>query len=288
MSDSDGCFQRFSRLAGALLCASVLAGCGTLEFFYNRADWLATEYVEGIVSLDEAQSSELSQRFEATLEWHRTEELPRYEALLAAADALVRNDAPASGIEALVLRAEQRRAILGARLAEAVAPTIVSLSAEQIDELAGSLAERAREREAKFAQSDPAARLEARRERMRERVERWTGALSDEQIEIVGVASDAFPDETGNWAGWQRRAGDELVTLLRTGAGVAEVRTHLANWLGGTTSRPAEVVASAAAWRTGIVAFVRTVNAMMTERQRTHVLELMAEYAGVARSAQST
>jgi hypothetical protein len=58
-----------------------LAGCG-LGLVYPRLDSVVGFYIEGLVTLDEAQSVSLKRTLVSNLEWHRQSELERYSAFL--------------------------------------------------------------------------------------------------------------------------------------------------------------------------------------------------------------
>ncbi len=58
-----------------------LAGCG-LGLVYPRLDTVVGFYVEGLVTLDKAQSAALKRTLAGNLEWHRRSELDRYSAFL--------------------------------------------------------------------------------------------------------------------------------------------------------------------------------------------------------------
>ena len=58
-----------------------LTGCG-LGLVYPRLDTVVGFYIEGLVTLDKAQSAELKRILAGNLEWHRRSELDRYSAFL--------------------------------------------------------------------------------------------------------------------------------------------------------------------------------------------------------------
>jgi hypothetical protein len=277
--------KRSVRAMTVVVLAATLAGCGALEFLYNRADWLATEYVDDLAGLSDFQASRLSARFAGTLAWHRTEELGEYESILLEAARLVRDGPTAKSVDALLGRMSERRAVLGRRLAGAAASVLGDLSPEQIVIVEDSFASRAADRRDDFAQADKDERAEARQERMRERVEQWTDTLNDTQAERLAKVSATFPDGALVWAAHQSKMESALVAMLRDGANEQAVEQHLANWLGNTGERTAEMERMGDDWRQGIVTVVLEVHDMMTDSQRRHVLELLAEYAGIARSA---
>jgi len=74
-----------SRWAGAILL-TLLVGCSSTTFFYNRLDTLVGWYVSDYVSLDRAQKAVFKARLVELHDWHRREELPHYIALLNAMD----------------------------------------------------------------------------------------------------------------------------------------------------------------------------------------------------------
>ena len=63
--------------AARFFCLVSVAGC-TAGFVYNRLDWLVSWYVNGLVSLDDAQEEQLRTSVRRTLAWHRETQLTRY------------------------------------------------------------------------------------------------------------------------------------------------------------------------------------------------------------------
>jgi len=82
MTRTDPCLRRWiARSLLALLLLAGLAGCGA-SLVYPRLDSLVGLYVRGLVSLDGSQSASLARTLKHNLEWHRSEELERYDAFL--------------------------------------------------------------------------------------------------------------------------------------------------------------------------------------------------------------
>ena len=60
-----------------LICIILLSGCST-KFAYNNASWLVYWYMDDYIELNKEQEEEFDVFFEQWMNWHRTEELPRY------------------------------------------------------------------------------------------------------------------------------------------------------------------------------------------------------------------
>ena len=64
-------------LAAIMLLAMLLTAC-SFKSVYNRLDFVIAEYVEGLVTLDDVLESDLENRTELLLDWHRTTQLKQY------------------------------------------------------------------------------------------------------------------------------------------------------------------------------------------------------------------
>lgn len=71
-----------TKTALSLLVLLTLGACSSTTFVYNRLDFLIPWYLGDYVNLNRPQKRSLDELLQPFLVWHRTEELPRYIALL--------------------------------------------------------------------------------------------------------------------------------------------------------------------------------------------------------------
>lgn len=180
-----------AQIAFVLLLVLTASGCTRL--LYNRLDSVAGWYLQGLVSLDEGQRTDLKSWLEQTLDWHRQSELARYSQFLRS----LAGEVSQPGIRATYERAEQQIEGFWKSLAVKAAPDaarlLTDLSPAQVEELEASLEEKARER-ADEAEEEVAAGKwhEQRAKSMQRQLRRWTGRVTAEQKALVQEVSLSF------------------------------------------------------------------------------------------------
>lgn len=267
-----------------LLLSATVSACGALEFLYNRADWLATRYVDGMAELSDVQYEALNARFTKTLAWHREHELPRYVEILQDIEDAILENADSARVTLIMNAVDARWKDLFRRLSADVAPTLVNLSSEQLAYLGREFEERAQERQEKFVAADLDERRLKRQERILERTQDWAGELEYEQRVKLREAIDRMPSNSDTWADYQRAHESRLLEMLQTGVPQADVQTFLSSWLSGE-SRSEALRKSALQWRDRLADYLVEVNALMSPDQRDSVLTRVRSYIAQARSA---
>jgi len=267
-----------------LLLSATVSACGALEFLYNRADWLATRYVDGLAELSDVQYEALNARFTKTLAWHREHELPRYVEILQDIEDAILENADSARVTLIMNAVDARWKDLFRRLSADVAPTLVNLSSEQLAYLGREFEERAQERQEKFVAADLDERRLKRQERILERTQDWAGELEYEQRVKLRAAIDRIPSNSDTWADYQRAHESRLLEMLQTSVPQADVQTFLSSWLSGE-SRSEALRKSALQWRDRLADYLVEVNALMSPDQRDSVLTRVRSYIAQARSA---
>lgn len=186
------------RWAATCLVALALGGCA-LGLVYPRLDTVVGFYLQGLVSLDDAQSAQLKRTLAGNLEWHRRSELARYAAFLRDVAVVVeagtgRND---------WLEASRRTEQYFRKIFEQAAPGYTSLAATfsdaQVAELLDNLAAADEKTWREFARRTPAER-DARREKSLVRaIERFTGPLAAAQRASVRAHVAESPSFMPEW-----------------------------------------------------------------------------------------
>jgi len=197
-----------------LLLLAVSAGC-SFNFLYRQLDWLVPWYVSDYIELNGVQQSELERQLQQQLQWHCSTQLQHYAAWFRTL-----HDTPAAfSREQLKAHYQQMQAYwaeLAGRIAEGAAPILVSASESQLDELAQTLERHNRELEQEYQALQPAERLQRRRERMRDTLERWLGELTASQQQRVADWSQGLGEvDVAAWMANRRRWQQALVATIR-------------------------------------------------------------------------
>ena len=164
--------------------------CSATQFIYNRVDILVRWYLDDYVSLDRDQRARFDQRLEVFLEWHRSEELPSYVALLDESLAILDDGVPLQAAREMSDRIEEAAIRFQDPFLELLLSTGEDLRPEQRAEFVENLLAKQEEFESdRLARTDREYRddLEARFDKQ---LKRYMGSLTTEQTTRIqkGVA----------------------------------------------------------------------------------------------------
>lgn len=194
----------------------LVAACSSLKLGYNHADTLLLYSLDSYLSLDDQQERLAGERVRELLQWHRATQLAGYTQLLADAQRALAGHVRADEVIGLQRQVYARLALISDHAAPDLAALARTLTAAQIDHLAGKLARetsKARRELVRFAgAADPLAN---RMRRYSERIEWWFGSINPEQAQILRAELAARPDGEAWWMDERERRHAELVALLQ-------------------------------------------------------------------------
>jgi hypothetical protein len=268
-------------LAIALAVSAIFAATAcTTGFVYNRLDRVVSWYVNGMVSLDEAQDRQLHDSVRRTLEWHRHSELPRYIRML---EEMAEESAAPISATRLEQRYRQVAGFMDTFIVHAnpeVASLLRTLDADQLDELEQSLREDAEDLWDDFGGETPELRRKRRSKTTVKAIQRFTGRLTSEQRTLVASRTSGMHDVTEEWlerrGNWQQR----FLALLR----VPPPGTALDAALLDLALRPdqfdtPEYRVAVEANRLIVMGMLADLSSTLTLKQREHLIRKFAGYA---------
>jgi hypothetical protein len=186
-------------VAVVLLCLLV-SGCSA-RFIYNRLDTAATWYFQSLVSLNDAQRSELRAWLERTLAWHRESELQRYAAFVQDVSSAVRQPASPTTYASIRERFQGLLDTLIQKTAPEASQLLLRLSPEQVDELLANLEKRTRKSTAESAEAVANGTWQTKQTKnIVRQVKRWTGSITPEQTRIIAAAVSELEPTYEDWA----------------------------------------------------------------------------------------
>jgi hypothetical protein len=207
-----------ARFLLTVLLLAGLAGCGA-SLVYPRLDSLVGLYLRGLVSLDGSQSVSLGSTLERNLEWHRSEELERYDAFLQGLASRVRAGLTREGLEDAAQQAE----VYWRRIFEQAAPGYTSLAAtlsdRQVRELLESLQQADEKTWREYSGRTSEDRYAQREKSLRKNIERMTGPLSPQQRRLVHDYAWTARPFMLEWRENRRLWREELAATLRLRSG---------------------------------------------------------------------
>jgi hypothetical protein len=176
----------------AMVLAGLLTAC-SFKTVYNRLDMLIPEYVEGLVTIDDALEDNLQQRSTELLEWHRRTQLIQYADWLRAFQGEV-GKLTVDSARYYSTEAERFWDAMSAKIDHEMAELLPLLDAEQQQELFASIAEKNEDFSDEYIDIDDGERRDNYFERTRDTYENWIGNLSDTQEETIRQATDRLLD----------------------------------------------------------------------------------------------
>jgi hypothetical protein len=164
-----------------LVTLLVISAC-SLKTVYNNLDYLIPEYIEGVVSLDDALEEQLERRILELLNWHRNTQLTKYADWLRAAQQHAGAQLTADIVEQHIRESERLWHALAIKINAEMSQLLPLLNEAQQDELFASIEEKNDEYREEYLGLDRDDFISQYAERLTSIYESWLGALSDNQV----------------------------------------------------------------------------------------------------------
>ncbi|OGA18272.1 MAG: hypothetical protein A3I01_08395 [Betaproteobacteria bacterium RIFCSPLOWO2_02_FULL_65_24] len=214
-----------------LLVLASLAGCSGARLAYNNADTLVRWTADDYFALEGPQEEGFKARLARFHAWHRSEELPRYSALMTSAGDRLTDGLTARELVWVWDSVKARYRHMVAHAAPELAAVLATLRPAQFDRLEQKFAESGAEYAKKHLKGGEAEQRERRDKRNLELMREWFGDLTDEQEAQLATSSAKLPLLYAlRLENRQRRQG-EFVALLKAYRSPAELEPRLKHWL---------------------------------------------------------
>lgn len=207
------------------LAALLLASCATatltrlafanLGLAYSNLGPMLTWMIDDYVDLTDPQEDWVRGRVARTMEWHRTQELPKYRRFLES--VLAKSEKAFTAEDVGAHQKELRAHYL--RFAEQLVPDIAEFLGNVDAEQAGQLERKFADANAKFTRESlrgsPDERRNKRMGRLVDHLESWVGPLAAEQRDLVATYYRTAPDFSEEMLGERRFRQGEILALVR-------------------------------------------------------------------------
>ena len=280
---------RWGSIIGVLLLALSLGGCSAVRLGYNNAPHMAYWWLDRYFDFDSAQGDRLRADLDATLDWHRQQELP----LLAQQFDRLQGDAarPVTATQLCAVYASLRERAEAPvwYLVPALAAIAPSLQKTQLDHLAREYDKRNREWRDEWMDGTPAERLEQRVKQLVERAESFYGTLEPAQRSaITAVIRQSGYDPALQYRERLLRQQDTLQTLrglTSTPPAAARAQADIRALLERTLHSPDPAYRPYRDQQDAAnCAALAALHNSATERQRAKLIETLRAYADDARA----
>ena len=260
--------------------ALVLAGCSATRVAYDNADTVLRFMAASYLDLDAAQSDDLTPRIARFHQWHRSNELPAYAALLRSASQRAAEGITAEDVVWGLANVRSRYRRFAAKAAEDAAPVLATLASAQLAALERKFAENNEKYTKEFLSSDDRERRRRQLKRMLARFRDFAGDLTPDQEARIGRFALAHERHVAlrfeDRQRWQR----DFVAALKAERKPEELGRHLAE----TFERPelrrsAEFIREDARWDEDLGRLIVDLDRSLSPEQRAHVVRRLSDYA---------
>jgi hypothetical protein len=207
----------FGRFAFIWLAALLLSGCSSLKIAYSFADSVLEGRAEDYLDLSAEQETDLKRQTAALIAWHRKTMLPKYAVFFRAQADIA--EAGGWSRDQLSAAFTRFRALVDETV-EGAAPFVAEVLAghttpEKLKYLEARMAEYIAEHRAQETKETPEQAVDGWVERRAERISRFTGPLTNEQLAVIRRYSESGMDKTMRWLENRELRQGALVTFLR-------------------------------------------------------------------------
>jgi Family of unknown function (DUF6279) len=282
---SPGLSQRTRTLLRTLIVVAatlLLSSCKGMMtgVAYNKADWLLQRVALHYVDLDREQAAAARARLQRLHAWHRTQELPRYAALMEEAAIRVERGIGREDVDWAVRSVRERWRALAIESAGAMAPVLLTLRPAQLAQLEKSFAED----NARFIKTrmtgDSADAMRERSEWLTGQVSRLLGDLTAEQAQRVDSMAAGSRDYPAQRLAERRRKQAAFVALLNRSHEPDTIQAGLIDLLSSPSAGASQAYRqSSARYEDQFVRMVVDLDRSMTPVQRATVAARLRRYA---------
>jgi hypothetical protein len=257
-----------------------LAACSATRVAYDNADTMLRFMASSYFDLDSAQSDDLTPRLARFHQWHRSNELPAYAALLRSASQRAAGGITAEDVAWGLGNVRSRYRRFAAKAAEDGAPVLVTLAPAQLAALEHKFAENNEKYAKQFLSSDHKERRRAQLQRMLERFRDFAGDLTPDQearIERFALARERhvalrFEDRQR----WQR----DFVAAIRQERKPEDLGRRLAEMIERPELRRSEeFIREDKRWDEELGQLIVDLDRSLSAKQRAHVVRRLSDYA---------
>jgi len=196
-----------------LLCVLLLSSCAS-SLAYNRLDWLIPWYVDAYVDLSREQRQSLREQLVPLLQWHRQEELARYQELLHQIEVEMESPLTASQVRNWIEELSQAAIRIEKSMLNVSLEFGASISNAQMDEFIDSLNEQQEEFEEEFLSRTDKEYFKENTAHVQKLMERLLGRLQADQKARLRLGAESVKRFDTVWLNDRRQWLDQLEPLL--------------------------------------------------------------------------
>jgi len=266
------------RAAVVLLLLIGLGACSSTRLLYQNLDWLAFEAMDDRFEIRSDQEDWVKTSLRELHSWHRVTQLPAYRLTLDELAVRFADGLDADDLVWLDKRVEQHRRTLVSLVVPELSRFLADLDEEQLARYAEA-SEEAIDEAAEQLEWSPSKRQAYRLETFLDRIEPWTGELSNPQLRSLQQDVLALSDIRREWIEQRRERLDALTELLSSRPGKETIEAALHEWWGDLdASYPPDYVAQRHLLKEQMFGLLVRLDSTLTQEQRAHVIDRLEGY----------
>ena len=257
-----------------------LAACSATRVAYDHADTLLRFMASSYLDLDAAQSEDLTPRIARFHQWHRTNELPAYAALLRSASQRAAKGISVEDVAWGLANLRLRYRRFAAKAAEDTAPVLATLASAQLAALERKFAENNEKYAKEFVPSDDKERRRRQLKRMIERFRDFAGELTPDQEARIGRFALAHERHVALRFEDRQRLQRDFVAALKEERKPEELGRNLAEMFERPELRRSEeFIREDKGWEEDLGQLIVDLDRSLSPKQRAHVVRRLSDYA---------
>jgi len=257
-----------------------LAACSATRVAYENADTLLRFMASSYLDLDAAQSEDLTPRIARFHQWHRTNELPAYAALLRSASQRAAKGISVEDVAWGLANLRLRYRRFAAKAAEDTAPVLATLASAQLAALERKFAENNEKYAKEFVPSDDKERRRRQLKRMIERFRDFAGELTPDQEARIGRFALAHERHVALRFEDRQRLQRDFVAALKEERKPEELGRNLAEMFERPELRRSEeFIREDKRWEEDLGQLIVDLDRSLSPKQRAHVVRRLSDYA---------
>jgi hypothetical protein len=261
-----------------LLLLFGLTACSGTRLLYQNLDWLTFEAMDDRFEIRPDQEDWVKASLDNLHSWHRVTQLPAYRLTLDELAVRFDDGLDAEDLVWLDRQVERHRRTLVDLVVPELARFLADLDEEQLARYADASQE-AIDEAAEQLEWSPRKRQAYRLETFVDRIEPWTGELSEAQLDGLSRDVAGLADIRREWIEQRRSRQREMTELLSRNPGQEEIEAALhARWGDLDSAYPAGYVMQRNRLKQQVFELLVRLDASLTPAQRRHVNQRLEGY----------
>jgi hypothetical protein len=269
---------RFLQTCLVVTATLALASCSAISIVYNNAPGFVAGEIDDAFALNDAQSAQVDAALQDFFDWHRQQELARYQQMLNDAALSIADGISAAEYLAIYddVRSAGQRSLL--RIIDDLHGLTATLTPAQIDRYDQYFRERS-EKYRDYLEMSSQQRQIFTEEWIIDKLEEWFGELEDLQYEKIVARLRQLPEVRMAWISLRQARHQAFIDALRNAPGTGLSQQQLQHILLDTDSDYARAYEpQRLAYRQAFAQMIADVSGWLGKAQIRHAVERMREY----------